>query len=452
MAGIGEVPAALLFILGETMSFNFSNNWPYSSTLFPSMDDHIDPVNHDYFTELHTEIQRIEYYLGLQPQGAYYNIAARLDYMTSNAGKRSCTVIVAPTLDNGDYTDIQQAIDYVNGLGGGLVYIREGTYLLTSAITMTSYSDIIIRGSGNKTVIKSNVSLANMIAIGNNSVRSSFIVIRDICFDGAPAYSGGTGLIEANGCDNLTIYNCNFINSDNRGIRLLNADHLIITQCKFLNNGYNDIAQEGTCSHSIISHNHFEGKNSNTYAISSSGNFTKIHGNSIYNYKYGIYVDGVNKSIIENTIYLCSKEGITLDSVSRSIVANNIISYCSTVGIYAFTCESVTITGNHVSFCSLNGMLFYGMLACVISSNVCHHNSQNPSGNFEIFFHPIGLRGNTYNSILGNSLACGGTSNGMGQFDNINDHNSIVGNTCSGFAAYGITTGGTYNDFGHNVQ
>lgn len=60
------------------MSYQFSNNWPYSGTGFPSMDDHVDPVNNAYFAGLHDEIQTIEYFLGIHPQGAYKDVAERL--------------------------------------------------------------------------------------------------------------------------------------------------------------------------------------------------------------------------------------------------------------------------------------------------------------------------------------------------------------------------------------
>lgn len=70
------------------MGYQFSPGWPYSSTTFPSMDDHVDPVNNAYFSGLHDEIEKIEYYLGLHPQGAYGNVEERIqagfDYTENN--------------------------------------------------------------------------------------------------------------------------------------------------------------------------------------------------------------------------------------------------------------------------------------------------------------------------------------------------------------------------------
>jgi hypothetical protein len=61
------------------MGYQFTNNWPYNYSVFPSMDDHIDPINNIYFTGLHTEIENIEDELGLNPSGDYDTVANRLN-------------------------------------------------------------------------------------------------------------------------------------------------------------------------------------------------------------------------------------------------------------------------------------------------------------------------------------------------------------------------------------
>ena len=60
------------------MGYQFTNNWPYTYTVFPTMEDHIDPVNHEYFEELHTEIENIENELGLEPSASYNTVKDRL--------------------------------------------------------------------------------------------------------------------------------------------------------------------------------------------------------------------------------------------------------------------------------------------------------------------------------------------------------------------------------------
>ena len=68
------------------MSFQFVNNWPYSDTVFPTMDEHTDPVNNAYFAGLMTELGRMEYYLGINPQGPCKDVAERLNNLRSDLG------------------------------------------------------------------------------------------------------------------------------------------------------------------------------------------------------------------------------------------------------------------------------------------------------------------------------------------------------------------------------
>jgi len=42
------------------MSFNWFNNWPYTPSVMPTMIDHTDVINNEYFSGLNTEIKAIE--------------------------------------------------------------------------------------------------------------------------------------------------------------------------------------------------------------------------------------------------------------------------------------------------------------------------------------------------------------------------------------------------------
>lgn len=61
------------------MSFQFYNNWPYSYSIFPTMEDHLDPVNNEYFTGLHKEIQNLEVFLGEMPQEPHDTVKQKLE-------------------------------------------------------------------------------------------------------------------------------------------------------------------------------------------------------------------------------------------------------------------------------------------------------------------------------------------------------------------------------------
>lgn len=61
--------------------------------------------------------------------------------LTTVSGPRA---YVSTAGTNGDYTDIQAAINYVNGVGGGIVFVRDGTYYVAKNVTL--YSNITLQG------------------------------------------------------------------------------------------------------------------------------------------------------------------------------------------------------------------------------------------------------------------------------------------------------------------
>ena len=65
-------------------------------------------------------------------------------------GIRSFTAVV-DAAGNYDYTDIQDAINYVNGLGGGKILILNGTYV--SSANLVLYSNIVLQGESPSGVI-----------------------------------------------------------------------------------------------------------------------------------------------------------------------------------------------------------------------------------------------------------------------------------------------------------
>jgi len=65
--------------------------------------------------------------------------------------RASKAIVSALKAGGGDFTDIQSAIDFVNARGGGTVFIRGGTYVLTSSLTI--YSKVALVGEALGAVI-----------------------------------------------------------------------------------------------------------------------------------------------------------------------------------------------------------------------------------------------------------------------------------------------------------
>lgn len=121
-----------------------------------------------------------------------------------------------------DEVQIQQALTYVGTIGGGVVYIKKGTYNFATAGSIV-WDNVDILGepgvtlkciTNNDYVLQVGIRSGTVKACENN-------VIDGVTFDGG--YSGideGAGL-DASACDNLTIQNCVFQNFyGQRGLRV----------------------------------------------------------------------------------------------------------------------------------------------------------------------------------------------------------------------------------------
>src|SRR3990167_5690454 len=88
--------------------------------------------------------------------------------MAMNLGSFASRVVatkVVATDGTGDFTDIQSAIDALPS-DGGVVYIKEGTYIITSTITKAS-DNIFIMGAGVATIIETEANV-DVIEIGGD--------------------------------------------------------------------------------------------------------------------------------------------------------------------------------------------------------------------------------------------------------------------------------------------
>jgi len=155
--------------------------------------------------------------------------------------KGSETVIVAQD-GSGDTNSIQDGIDMLSS-DGGVVYIKEGTYTLTSAIGITSNTTIIGAGAG-ATIIKHSFSDSSF------NITSKFVYFSHIGFiaqndakclvlSGAECYvdhcqftggSGGQAMIKAT--TQSTITNCYFA-TGGHGVLVNPAEKVIIKNCTF---------------------------------------------------------------------------------------------------------------------------------------------------------------------------------------------------------------------------
>jgi len=230
------------------------------------------------------------------------------------------TVIVAAD-GSGDTTDIQTGINMLPA-GGGVVYVKEGTYVLTVALNLSSNMSLI--GAGTSTVIN------HALAEGGFHTFSSNIIIDSLKVE-------------------VTAANCH-------DIKLSGDSHIKLMNCEFNGGGFNGAGVFlANCSNITISNNYFvNGIGAGIAIENANGNI--ITGNIIDNINTGIkYWINNNDNIISNNIIYPIIDGILIGSwmVCSSnrnlIIGNKIIG--GNRGIYLLDAEveKTLITGNIIT-------------------------------------------------------------------------------------------------------
>ncbi len=438
------------------MGFQWFNTWPYSYSYLPSMDAHIDPVNNTWFTGLNQEVYNLEYFLGLNPQGSYKNVAQRLDDIETGAGKFYSTVVVSTDGDNADYDNIQDAIDAVEALGGGRVLVREGTYTIASSLTINGSDNIILQGMGHKTVIISSAALTSLLKVCDVSNQHKNIIIRDICFDGNSQQSASTGLLWFSYAERSAVTNCFFTQSNGRAIYFDNADN-----CLCYGNFITDILSRGigiedNTSYTIISGNTLYNAGTNLAGIHVRGTYNIVSNNSIEDSFNSIHFEGAYCSATGNTIYGSGGDGIIVQS-EHCTVSNNVINNATVDGIY-ITESLCTVSGNTTDGCNVG--IYNSANYNTISSNTIYNSTSysikldnqaivsnniiRDSGNNSIWLSSV----NTSHSIISNNTIYSSAVAGI----NISAGNyiTIIGNSIYSSAENGISVDGDYINISGN--
>ncbi len=99
-----------------------------------------------------------------------------------NRGDFPYTAIVAPSTESGKgnyYTDIQSAIDSLPS-SGGVVFIKPGTYEITSTITITKHFVALIGSGARRTYIEMQGNTSPVIQIGSTSTYVRMPILKDL--------------------------------------------------------------------------------------------------------------------------------------------------------------------------------------------------------------------------------------------------------------------------------
>lgn len=267
---------------------------------------------------------------------------------------------------SGQFIDIQEAIDDLP-VGGGVVYIKEGTYNLTTKINLSS-SNISIKGAGYSTNIV--VAAGNYgfeIPSGSNKCSIDSLRIS------APAPAGRNG-IEVS-ADDCFITGC-WMDGINVGIVVDTG-----LRTGILNNIIS--AQQGGITLSLTAQ-------TDTFSVIIGNRINSVTGSAIFLYKVNknIVADNIVKSedsiginvsyladlnIVEgNNVCECGGDGIAVNTFSdRNIINDNIAASNTNIGIViAAATDDRNIVDGNVAYNNGVAQITDGGTNSVIGDNV----------------------------------------------------------------------------------
>ncbi len=278
------------------------------------------------------------------------------------AGRVVATAVVA-TDGTGDFTDIQAAIDSLP-TGGGVVYVKEGTYTITATITR-AIDNVGIIGAGKSTQIStsSNISMIKVLNKSGWNIENLFI-------NGA-----GTG-------------------TDNVGVNLDGATECNIKGCWIENTGGISILLDNSSDNNIIWSNHLDSEL--TGIRINSGDQNIAQGNIINCDANGIRVDSINNIIINNQIIgdgtTAGNHGIFIVG-GNNIVESNYVTACGGNGIN-IQADKNSVVGNQCISNSIDGINITAAAdRTLVSGNTCLSNTTSQIDDNGTNTHPNGASG-----------------------------------------------------------
>ena len=364
---------------------------------------------------------------------------------------------------------ISTAAANVHGVGGGVLLIPNRTYICNS-LDLSSYSDIVIVGSGPKSLLKGNAGTNPWVIKPGAGFRFYEVGIEVADLTNAVGiYIGAV--------DDIAIEGCEFTSRRTGGVNVYaSMKGLRVRHCYFNGDGYgvliNPMSDSSTISHFDISHNYFIGGGTRGDAIEVNNEVNTtilsdgvIEGNIIKDYTatasanggLGIGVAAGTRITIRGNVITGCREAIHTEGCNQSLVANNIVSGSHRNGITVLSpCVSppgvdsfdMQIIGNQVynnnnGFITSGGGVGEGGISCegadsskrvLIADNLCYSNAKpgiRISAPVDFVVRGNICRDNTNRGILAN----GGCTDTY-----------IVGNRCmdtgSLAQAYGIELGG----------
>jgi parallel beta-helix repeat protein len=260
-----------------------------------------------------------------------------------------------------DEVEINAAIDEMDGAGGGLIELTEGTYYTAAAIELAD--NIMLSGKGWDTIIEKNGNFDGITLTGSDGSEYENVMLRDF----------------------KITRNSNDTNAQQL-IHLQYVDHVVI-QNIWAYQGYDHCCYLEYCDDLIVSSSRFEDSATNAgLAITNAGNNqarTKIIGNDLYNNLTGLvtsfvdYATYTNNTAVGNTNYGFLIGNSDFSSIGNNVAESNGDGGTGEGGFYFGGANGYTITGNVAEDNNPNGFYIASGTKNVVVGNRATNNTTN---------------------------------------------------------------------------
>jgi len=307
-----------------------------------------------------------------------------------------------------DDVQIQQALDAADAAGGGTVYIKEGTYSISAAMTIGNKTKVM--GDGFATILQhvAGAGFNGLLKNKDQTTGNSGIIICDLAIDGNAANVTGSDprdTIWLKEVWDSKVMRCYIYDSVDSAIVLdstLTVDNQVSDN---IIDGALDIGiYVSAASKTIVSNNTVRDTGSYGIRLITTGNTECI----------------VSNNRVNNCGQTANVDGITVATSGgeKNLIIGNHVSRSGRNGLLVSNVAYTQITGNFFFFNDQHGIHVQTVGRGVITGNMCHQNSQQTS--------------NTYSGIL---------------LQNCQDI-TVVGNRCADIGSgtrqkYGIEEQGT---------
>lgn len=402
---------------------------------------------------------------------------------------RAYTAIVSDIA--GDFVDIQDAIDYVVGLGGGSILITAGTYEISASLVVTG-NNVEIFGEGPLTILHAANGLNNSILKVMGPYTSySRNIVADLKISGNQAnQTSGYGVtcgaadsvlrnLEITDCKEggvylggvrNTVFGCNIHNNSGQGIYASNSVYAMVTQ--------NYVKTHSSCgiyfnsgNHNSIFNNKIDGAISGV-RLSNGETKSLITGNSIVNCTgQGILMqDNVSSSAVDGNFIESCLVGVQMTAFAGgyclfNIVSNNVIRLSNNYAIELWNNTDVvgrvsqnTVIGNTIESTSRDAIRLLGVRFNTVVGNTIDKSSFGATNTYcDIFISDNGRGTPThsdYNSVDSNNINCSDTPKSkycIRENSASENYNLVVGNIAQNAVTANISLQGANSVAANNI-